>query len=680
MRTDGRIPFARTNDPAGWKLSPLRMPTRRTRMSPNDDEEMRSDTEADLDSPSSLEEVEAGEAQKKGRRLWDTSAVNPFGVANWRNVDNCKAALKYDIALHARSQPLKGQPARHPRELALLPPASFAWPLFHSCAFMEHTGMIREAWAERLPDAQHCSIADRRTVRPPSAYCHHFIGTISQFVLQYPYPLGIVTSHVDCSTACNAANSTWPDKVRYGPMWASAREFAWIQSLGARHFAEQPPTALFHIVAPPHFKLQATNFGAARVKEWWIWARNCDRPTPLHPPTLAAGILPRPSGHTAELSMLRRSATDPAMAASIVRSLDVDPWSAPEAGRAADQPASTYEPMLARMRSAFPAPSRRPRGLETLHGRPRPSPGGILGCDYDRSRPVEKQAECFRQYMQSAEPAQLCYTTRSTSPDVVCVLPFNCTPRVGVDPRHPRPLARGRLPPRMGDDGRTCGLASLLPRSPSNPTTASAARTLAGRGSVHRQMAECSPPHPRAHRRALALRCRCTRLHRVLATLPRREATTARGHRPTPPRCRRGCCLLRPLRPHRRGRAARAPRPPPGPAPRPPRPALSLPRAPAPTPAHYGVADVHTSPASAPGNPTHAVGSQLVRGWARRAITTTLNNAALHDFDCLLRGDTNLHRPPYIVIGEGASCRIPHADKSIVEAYLGCIRGILRYI
>lgn len=95
--------------------------------------------------------------------------------------------------------------------------------------------------------------------------------------------------------------------------------------------------------------------------------------------------------------MLRSSATDPAMATAIVRSLDADPWSAPEAARPAGKPASSYEPTLARMRSTYPvwadrfAPStpsstltdaNRPYGFlivvpvawGTFYGRPCPPP------------------------------------------------------------------------------------------------------------------------------------------------------------------------------------------------------------------------------------------------------------------------------------------------------------------
>ena len=94
----------------------------------------------------------------------------------------------------------------------------FEWPRFTHFAFFEHTGEFREAWAARGYAA--CSVADRRTMLPPSPGCMHVLGRVQDFLALYPHPIGISTSHVDCWPAASSNASNWQHNL--GPILLAA--------------------------------------------------------------------------------------------------------------------------------------------------------------------------------------------------------------------------------------------------------------------------------------------------------------------------------------------------------------------------------------------------------------------------------------------------------------------------
>ena len=175
--------------------------------------------------------------------------------------------------------PLLGEPPRYEREVVLPVPDDFVWPVFGFCAFHEHTGEERESHADALNTAS-CSIADRRTITPPSTRCWHFIGDVRDFVRAYPHPIRMQSNHVTCGWANWACWATWPAKIADGSMLAAAEEFLWINCIGDRSWGEQPPSAHQHTVGPPTFTMYGHEHGAPS-KTYCIWARHL----PPVPPT-----------------------------------------------------------------------------------------------------------------------------------------------------------------------------------------------------------------------------------------------------------------------------------------------------------------------------------------------------------------------------------------------------------
>ena len=168
--------------------------------------------------------------------------------------------------------PLVGLPPRYEQELTLPLPDGFTWPHFAFCALYEHSGEEREAQA-RVRQRPCCSIADRRCILPTSTLTWHFIGTVQDFVAAYPHPLEDTYSHITCGWSNWASWKTWEQKLRNGAMLAAAEELLWILCLGNRACAEQPPSAMQHILGPPTQKLLGRHHGAPD-KTYCLWLRN----------------------------------------------------------------------------------------------------------------------------------------------------------------------------------------------------------------------------------------------------------------------------------------------------------------------------------------------------------------------------------------------------------------------
>merc|ERR1711938_78368 len=98
---------------------------------------------------------------------------------------------------------------------------------------------MRESWASMGLRA--CSVADRRTVLPPSPGCMHVIGTVEDFVKVYPHPLPVVDSHPTCGFANCASSTSWSEKIINGSMLTSALQMAWMLCLGDRAALEHTP-------------------------------------------------------------------------------------------------------------------------------------------------------------------------------------------------------------------------------------------------------------------------------------------------------------------------------------------------------------------------------------------------------------------------------------------------------
>ena len=209
------------------------------------------------------------------------------------------------------------------REFYLPLPADFIMPAITHFAFHEHKGHVREAW--RHSGYISASIADRPCMIPPSDGCYHFIGQVYDFV-QYIAAHGlrvyVNTSHVECGPAAWASWKLWPEKIRDGRMLQAAEELLWIICIGERSFAEQPHTAHEHIIGPPTFVANANEHGG-KDKTWCVWSRLAGvlLPTNVVPPHERQSILASATG-TRDERMLKRSGTEPEMAAAIVSAID----------------------------------------------------------------------------------------------------------------------------------------------------------------------------------------------------------------------------------------------------------------------------------------------------------------------------------------------------------------------
>ena len=254
----------------------------------------------------------------------------------------------------ATDVPIVGEPPRHEREIVLPVPEGFVWPDFTFIAFCEHSGEEREANANvGHGGVTTCSVADRRSILPPSSTAWHFIGTVHDFVHAYPHPIRRSANHMTCGLANWASWKFWPAKILDGSMRKSAEDFLWINCLGDRSLGEQPPSAHQHTVGPPTFTVNGHDFGAPS-KTYCKWARNLPavEPTDVLPPEqrwseLAASGSP-------EAKMVKRSYTPRTMAKAEARAHSaVTGGDESEFGRPASVPCKAYTSWRAQLAHSF---------------------------------------------------------------------------------------------------------------------------------------------------------------------------------------------------------------------------------------------------------------------------------------------------------------------------------------
>ena len=219
--------------------------------------------------------------------------------------------------------PRDGEEPHYSREYVLPVPHDFEWPRVDHFAFYDHTGNFPRAWSEiGWPGI---SVADRRSSQQPPNDWIHIVGRVQDFLQVYPYPIGIQTNNVTCAFSNLASATTWREKICSGDLLQSAREFVWINHIGARSAGEQPPSALEFLVGVPSFETDAIDHFAARQKTWCWWTRGLPsvpngRRTPEHLQ------LPRRSSAVAETRMLVRTETELQFARDHVAAWNVTPW------------------------------------------------------------------------------------------------------------------------------------------------------------------------------------------------------------------------------------------------------------------------------------------------------------------------------------------------------------------
>jgi hypothetical protein len=247
--------------------------------------------------------------------------------------------------------PLIGEPPTFDREIQLPVAADFVWPkATHFCMY-EHNGAFTLALFELLKGGI-ISVANRRCTRPPPPNCYHFIGTVQEFVEAYPYPLGMVISHVTCAPAAAAATLKLPERIRDGSFKETALEILWCLHLGTCAAAEQPATNLHYVLGPPTFVTNATRHGGRRHKVFTWWLRGLDK-VPDGEETPINLLLPRLSGSNAETRMLRRTETPLSLARSHARAWNVDVWANAETDRPANALSSGYAAALAELEERY---------------------------------------------------------------------------------------------------------------------------------------------------------------------------------------------------------------------------------------------------------------------------------------------------------------------------------------
>ena len=275
--------------------------------------------EAEEQSASRIQFSGAPTSQRPPRR----SARNKAKTASTlRPAQALAAGLALVNAGNVDALPKVGGAPRHPNEIALPADGSYSFPAFSHFAFYEESGAFREAFAALGYAA--CSVSERPTTRAPSAHCVHYIGTVQQFVEQYPHPLGLVVTHVTCTALTGANRAQWSRCFQDGSMQASAMEFVWASSLGAFNASENPPGVLTHLVGPPTLHTNAHEHGCPMSKQWCWWLRGLPTvpPSKVVPAQQRVDALSGLRNVHADARMLLRSATPPSLARSHAEAWD----------------------------------------------------------------------------------------------------------------------------------------------------------------------------------------------------------------------------------------------------------------------------------------------------------------------------------------------------------------------
>jgi hypothetical protein len=136
--------------------------------------------------------------------------------------------------------------------------------------------------------------------------------TVEHFVSVYPYPLGIVTSGVECTISTFANNANWKQHILSGAMAKQADEFLYVHHLGHRHASEHPPSAFEAIIGAPSFETHTFVHGDpngskpvfAKTIHWYARGLPAVHPTCAVPDQLQRD---RPSHSDADVQMVLRS-------------------------------------------------------------------------------------------------------------------------------------------------------------------------------------------------------------------------------------------------------------------------------------------------------------------------------------------------------------------------------------
>lgn len=178
--------------------------------------------------------------------------------------------------------------------------------------------------------------------------------TVEHFVSVYPYPLGIVTSGVECTISTFANNANWKQHILSGAMAKQADEFLYVHHLGHRHASEHPPSAFEAIIGAPSFETHTFVHGDpngskpvfAKTIHWYARGLPAVHPTCAVPDQLQRD---RPSHSDADVQMVLRSSMTRHFALAHVNVWDLPPYGTQPNRRPAWMPSDGYAAHRAQM-------------------------------------------------------------------------------------------------------------------------------------------------------------------------------------------------------------------------------------------------------------------------------------------------------------------------------------------
>ena len=588
--------------------------------------------------------------------------------------------------------PLIGEPPRHDREVTLPVPDGFVWPTFAFCAFYEHSGEKREANAHVL-GAPTCSVADRRTILPPSGQAWHFIGSVQSFVATYPHPIRRQSNHVTCGGGNWASWTTHPQKIRDGTMRRAAEELLWINCIGDRSTGEQPPSAHQHTVGPPTVVLNGNQFGAPD-KTYCTWLRNLPPVPPTDPVPPAARWSELTVSGSVEAKTVKRSYTPRNLALAEARAhANVSGGDTSEFGRPAHQPCRGYKTWRRQLAHNFSllaahyAPTVNGAWLQLAT---RPSalimvpiaqshlgtcamvhilePDCVFGAPRDTNRGGAEQGEEIAAFISEGIETQYASPLRAYGhEDSVIIVPWSTTPVTVISTPAERGEARA-----AGLSAAWCTLGALDGHAAYQHVGLALGR-LAALTTVGAHGAQCAgvwaTARPLVHMRTARAWADADDQRSVVNRRERAEffaAEAARGHE------LRTCLAAADDGDGTMIAFADSIRTAADYEGELPFPRNGLPDYSSPTlrllPMVERPLSLDTSwlarlpPQQVPPGFEPLPWQGIIRGWGRRLICESLNATANRDFQCWEHGASTLQRPKYVALGQGAGRQIPHAD------------------
>ena len=163
---------------------------------------------------------------------------------------------------------------------------TFRPPRFQALAMHEQSAAFRRAHTAHGITA--ASICDRPTVYPPTHNELHFIAEVEPFHEWYPHEVGFVTTHHHCAPTAYSNRHNFQSNILNGNFEKGMRTLVWCRNIAPAYAAENPPSILEKIVAPPSAKTSLAKHGVRTRKEWWWW-QSADLPvcpenvTPIAP-------------------------------------------------------------------------------------------------------------------------------------------------------------------------------------------------------------------------------------------------------------------------------------------------------------------------------------------------------------------------------------------------------------